>query len=227
MQLLSIGKNIFHAGLSITSIDPSTLPDHHDIERYDYIIIHGGDGTVRRVLKQLHTLKEIPTFILNPTGSFNVVAKIHRAPDIDKVLDSLAQGHTPKIEKHHIFKINEDLFLFSAGNMGDLQHISLSETLRFGWIKHGIAKYLLAVLFLFPVHLIMTPFMLMSKTRFFIFTPARFIKKLGSFYGEVPKNLSIDLDNEYNMLELDGDVVNVHGRHLEISQAGNVPIVTQ
>ena len=227
MQLLSIGKSITHKGLSITSISPSSLLDHHDIERYDYIIIHGGDGTIRRVLKQLHTLNDLPTFILNPTGSFNVVAKIHRAPNIDKVLDSLAQGHKPKIEKHHIFKINEELFLFSAGNMGDLQHISLSETLRFGWLKHGIAKYLLSVLFLLPVHLIMTPFMLMSKTRFFIFTPARFIKKLGSFYGEVPKNLSIDLDNEYNMLELDGDIVNVHGRHLEISQAGNVPVVTQ
>ena len=227
MQLLSIGKSITHTGLSITSIDTSSLPDNHDIERYDYIIIHGGDGTIRRVLKQLHTLNDLPTFILNPTGSFNVVAKIHRAPNIDKVLDDLAQGHKPKIEKHHIFKINEELFLFSAGNMGDLQHISLSETLRFGWLKHGITKYLLAVLFLLPVHLIMTPFMLMSSTRFFIFTPARFIKKLGSFYGEVPQNLSIDLDNDYNMLELDGDIVNVHGRHLEISQAGNVPVVTQ
>jgi len=67
----------------------------------------------------------------------------------------------------------------------------------------------------------------MSKTRFFIFTPARFIKKFGSFYGEVPKEINIDLDNEYNMLELDGDIVNVHGRHITIKQAGNVPVVTQ
>ena len=227
MRILSIGKTIHHDNLNITSIKASSLPNHHDIELYDYIIINGGDGTIRRVLKQLHTLKDLPTFILNPTGSFNVVAKIHRAPNINKVLDSLAQGQKLNIEKHHIFKINEELFLFSAGNMGDLQHISLSETLRFGYLKHGIGKYLLAVLFLLPVHLIMTPFMLMSKTRFFIFTPARFIKKLGSFYGEVPKNLSIDLDNEYNMLELDGDIVNVKGRHLKISQAGNVPVVTQ
>ena len=227
MRILSIGKTIHHDILEIHSIETSSLSEHHDIEQYDYIIIHGGDGTIRRVLTQLHTLKNIPIFILNPTGSFNVVAKIHRAPNIDGVLDTLAQGQNPKIEKHHIFKINDELFLFSAGNMGDLQHISLSETLRFGWLKHGMAKYMLSILFLFPVHLIMTPFMLMSKTRFFIFTPARFIKKLGSFYGEVPKNLSIDLDNEYNMLELDGDIVNVHGRHLEIKQAGNVPVVTQ
>ena len=227
MRILSIGKIIHHNKLEITSIETASLPEHHDIEQYDYVIINGGDGTIRRVLKQLHTLKDIPTFILNPTGSFNVVAKIHKTPNIDRVLDNLAQGYTLKTEKHHIFKINKELFLFSAGNMGDLQHIFLSETLRFGYLKHGIAKYLLAVLFLFPVHLVMTPFMLMSKTRFFIFTPARFIKKLGSFYGEVPKNLSIDLDNAYNMLELDGDIVNVQGRHVEISQAGNVTVVTQ
>ncbi len=227
MQILSIGKTIDHDHLEIHAIDASSLAKHHNIEAYDYVIINGGDGTIRRVLKQLHTLKHIPTFILNPTGSFNVVAKIHRAPKIEAVLDLLAEGKKPKTEKHHIFRLNDELFLFSAGNMGDLQHISLSETLRFGWLKQGILKYILAILFLFPVHLIMTPFMLMSATRFFIFTPARFIKKMGSFYGEVPKNLNIDLDNEYNILELDGDIVNVHGRHLEIQQAGNIPVVTR
>lgn len=227
MSILSIGKTLHHEGLEITSIETSALSEQHDIESYKYIIINGGDGTIRRVLNQLHTLTDIPTFILNPTGSFNVVAKIHAAPKIEKVLDLLAKGETPKMQKHHLFRLNEELFLFSAGNMGDLQHIALSETLRFGWLKHGILKYILALLFLFPVHLIMTPFMLMSKTRFFIFTPARFIKKLGSFYGEVPKKITIDLDNEYNMLELDGDIVNVKGRHLEITQAGSVPVVTQ
>ncbi len=226
MRLLSIGKTLHHDSLDITSIDASSLPEYHDIERYDYIIINGGDGTIRRVLNQLHTLNNIPVFILNPTGSFNVVAKIHRAPKIDKILDTLANGETPKIQKHHIFKLNEELFLFSAGNMGDLQHIFLSETLRFGILKQGIAKYILAVILLLPAHLIMTPFMLMSKSRFFIFTPARFIKKFGSFYGEV-KEIHIDLENEYNMLELDGDIITVHGRHLHIEQAGSVPIVTQ
>jgi hypothetical protein len=227
MRILSIGKELTYHGLMIDSITASSLSEHHDIEQYDYVIINGGDGTIRRVLKQLHSLKKQPVFILNPTGSFNVVAKIHKAPKIEKVLDMLARGDVPKTQKHHLFRLNEELFLFSAGNMGDLQHIFLSETLRFGWLKHGIAKYTLAVIFLFPVHLFMTPFMLMSKTRFFIFTPLRIIKKLGSFYGEVPETLVIDLENEYNMLELDGDIVTVHGRELHIKQAGNVRVVTQ
>jgi hypothetical protein len=227
MRILSVGKEISHTGLTIDSITASSLSEHHDIEQYDYVIINGGDGTIRRVLTQLHSLKKQPVFILNPTGSFNVVAKIHKAPPIEKVLGKLARGVTPKTQKHHLFRLNNECFLFSAGNMGDLQHIFLSETLRFGWLRHGITKYILAVIFLFPVHLFMTPFMLVSKTRFFIFTPLRIIKKLGSFYGEVPKELIIDLENEHNMLELDGDIVTLKERKIKITHAGNISVVTQ
>ena len=226
MKILSIGKTLHYDGLDITSIEASSLAEHHDIELYNYVVINGGDGTIRRVLKQLHNLDNKPTFILNPTGSFNVVAKIHRVPKIEKVLDALANGETPKTQKHHLFKLNDETFLFSAGNMGDLQHIFFSETLRFGVLKHGILKYILAVILLIPSHLIITPFMLMSKNRFFIFTPLRFIKKFGSFYGEV-KEMTIDLNNEYNMLELDGDIITVKERHLHIREAGNISVVTQ
>ena len=224
MKILSVGKDIEYRDLDIVSIKGSELERHHDIECYDYVIINGGDGSIRRVLRQLHKLDSTPRFILNPTGSFNVVAKLHRVPPIEEIFKKLAKNESLQIEKHHLFYLNDDIFLFSAGNMGDLQHIFLSETLRFGWLKHGIRKYLLAVIFLFPVHLIMTPFMLLSSKRFFIFTPMRFIKKFGSFYGEV-NDITIDMDNEYNMLELDGDIVTIHGKHLHIRQAGSVPIV--
>ena len=226
MKILSIGKTLHHDGLDITSIETSSLLEHHDIELFKYIIINGGDGTIRRVLKQLHDLDHSPVFILNPTGSFNVIAKIHRVPKIEIVLDALANGETPKTQSQNIYKLNDEIFLFSAGNMGDLQHIFLSETLRFGILKHGIFKYILAVVLLFPAHVIMTPFMLMSKSRFFIFTPARFIKKCIHNRMNI-KELTIDLDNEYNMLELDGDIITVHGRYLYIKQAGSVPVVTQ
>ena len=226
MKILSIGKTLHHDKLDITSIEASSLHEHHNIETYTYVIINGGDGTIRRVLNQLHNLDNKPTFILNPTGSFNVVAKIHRAPKIEKVLYALANRETLHTQKHHLFKLNDELFLFSAGNMGDLQHIFLSETLRFGLLKHGILKYILAVILLIPAHVIMTPFMLMSKNRFFIFTPLRFIKKFGSFYGEV-NDITIDLENDYNMLELDGDIITIKGRYLHIKQAGSVSVVTQ
>ncbi|MDD3592557.1 MAG: diacylglycerol kinase family protein [Sulfurovum sp.] len=226
MQILSIGKEIRHTGLDITSIDISEITRVHDIEQYDYVIITGGDGRIRRTLQQLHDMERIPTFILNPTGSFNLVARIHQTPKVEEVLDLLARGETPGKEKHHLFKLNEELFLFSAGNMGDLQHIILSETLRFGWIEHGALKYLLAVLLLLPAHILLTPFMLMSPRKFFIFTPLRFIRRFGSFCGEV-REMTIDLQNHHNLIELDGDVVTIEENLLHIRPVGYIEVVTK
>jgi len=224
MRILSINKVIEHDTLFITNITEAVLATQPNMEDFDYIIINGGDGTIRRVVKILHTLKHNASIILNPTGSFNVIAKLHRVPSLDSVLQALAEGKTPLTQTQNYYSLNEEMFLFSAGNMGDLQHILLSETLRFGMLKRGMAKYILAVLFLLPVHLIMTPFMLMSKRKFFIFTPASFIGKFGSFYGKVNK-MKIDLDNHYNHIELDGDIVTIIESNLHISHAGTIEIV--
>ena len=140
------------------------------------------------------------------------------------LLEQLSKGHTPQTKAHKYYKLNHEVFLFSAGNMGDLQHIFLAETLRFGILKKGMFKYILAVLFLLPFHIVMTPFMLMSKRKFFIFTPASFISKFGSFYGKV-ENMKIDLENGYNHIELDGDIVTIKESILDISYAGTLDIV--
>ena len=224
MRILSIGKTFQHDGLDITSIEPSELRTDHDIGSYDYIIISGGDGTIRRVIKTLKNVDHTATFILNPIGSFNVVAKLHKVPRLEKVLDALSNSYTLPTQKHHYYSLNDEIFLFSAGNMGDLQHIFLSETLRFGLLKNNMGKYILALFFLLPVHLIMTPFMLLSSNRFFIFTPLSFIKKFGSFYGEV-KEMTIELENSFNHIELDGDIVTIHDNHLQIKPAGSIQIV--
>ena len=219
MRILSIGKIVHHDTLDIDSIAISELSTYPDLQSYDYIIISGGDGTIRRVIKALQHIPHNASFILNPVGSFNVVAKLHKVQKIKKILDALSHGTIPKSHKHHYFSLNEDIFLFSAGNMGDLQHIFLAETLRFGLLKNNMGKYILSILFLLPLHLIMTPFMLLSANRFFIFTPARFIKKFGSFYGEV-KEMTITLENDYNHIELDGDIVTIENHTLHIKPAG-------
>ena len=226
MHILSIGQVIENTTLDIDSITVSDLTEEIDIAQYDYIIISGGDGTIRRVLKQIHACKHLPPFILNPTGSFNVIAKLHRVPKLAHVLHRLEEGKILQSNTQKVYKLNEEVFLFSAGNMGDLQHIFLSENLRFGLLEKGIAKYLLAMLFLFPIHLIMTPFMLMSKRRFFIFTPLSFIKKFGSFYGRV-EEMTIELKNAHNFVELDGDVVTIESSTLSIGTKHSVQIATQ
>ena len=228
MRILSIGKTLQHDKLDIVSTDESslhTLPALPDIEVFPYIIISGGDGTIRRVIKQLHNMEYSARFILNPIGSFNVVAKLHQVPKIQTVLDALANHETLQTKKHRYFTLNDEVFLFSAGNMGDLQHIFLAETLRFGLLKNNMGKYLLAFLFLLPLHLIMTPFMLMSPNRFFIFTPASSIKKFGSFYGKV-EEMTIELEDTYNHIELDGDIVTITDNLLHIKPAGHILVVT-
>lgn len=226
MKILSIGKEISYEGLDITSIDISEITKQRDVEQYDYVIISGGDGRIRRTLQQLHDLAQIPMFIINPTGSFNLVSKIHKTPEVEEVLALLVKGEVPKKEKHHLFKLNNELFLFSAGNMGDLQHVMLAETIRFGWIENGALKYIAAFLLLLPVHLILTPFMLLSSRKFFIFTPFRFLRKLGTFYGEV-KEMTIDLQNYHNLIELDGDVVTIEENILHIRPVGFIEVVTK
>ncbi len=225
MRILSIGKTLQHKTLDITSIEVSALETHPKVENYDYVIISGGDGSIRRVVKTLQGIPHAFKFILNPIGSFNVVAKLHKVPKIETVLNKLANNETLQIQKQSYYSLNNEVFLFSAGNMGDLQHIFLSESLRFGLIQNNMGKYILALFFLLPFHLIMTPFMLMSKNRFFIFTPASFIKKFGSFYGEV-KEMTIELENTYNHIELDGDIVTIEDDLLRIKPAGCIQIIS-
>jgi len=226
MKILSIGKNIQDDYIDIVNIKMSEVSKIENLEYYDYVLISGGDGAIRRVLKSLnekHT--QLPPFILNPIGSFNVIAKLHKVPNYRVILDKLAKNNTINTNTQECYKLNKEIFLFSAGNMGDLQHIFLSETFRFGILQKGIGKYLLAGLFLLPVHLIMTPFMLLSSKKFFIFTPANFISKIGSFRGRVEEKFTIDLKNSYNFIELDGDIVMIEESFLSIAFLKTIKIV--
>ena len=226
MKILSINKTVVFEGLSISNIEESELSTFQTLASFDYIIINGGDGTIRRIIKILHTIEHQAKFILNPTGSFNVISKLHKTPKLKILLESLVKNKPLQNTTHVYYTLNNEIFLFSAGNMGDLQHIFLSETLRFGILEAGITKYLLAGFFLLPVHLVMTPFMLLSSKRFFIFTPASFISKIGSFYGQVKEEITINLKNEHNLLELDGDVVIIEDSTLHIKPAGHIEILT-
>ena len=140
MQILSIGKTFQHDSLNIVSIGLSELASQTNIDAYKYIIISGGDGSIRRVLKQIYNFKKQPMIILNPTGSFNVIAKLHRVPKVEEVLQKLAENKSINTQAQKIYKLNDEIFLFSAGNMGDLQHIFLSETLRDDARRNGMGR---------------------------------------------------------------------------------------
>lgn len=224
MRILSIGKQIEHPAHTVINITEAQLSKQPNVNDFDYLLISGGDGTLRRVIQTLGDTSHIPPIILNPTGSFNVIAKLHKIPPYTQLLDALSQYESLQTATQPVYALNEERFLFSAGNMGDLQHIFMAESLRFGILKKGMFKYLLALLFLLPAHLIMTPLMLMSKARFFIFTPLSVIRRIGSFYGVIDHSVYIDLGSEYNHLELDGDIVTLKASALHIRPFGEVAI---
>jgi len=224
MKIASLFKDIDYQGLDIECIKDV---DSIDVDRYDYIIISGGDGAIRRAIKSLSKYPSLPPFIINPVGSFNVIAKKHKIPPLNQILQNISQNQIT-LKTQEVYKLNDEVFLFSAGNMGDnmgdVQHIFISESIRVGWLKQGAMKYAISLLLLLPMHIVMTPFMLLSKERFFVFTPLKTIKKFGSFYGRVDKPIKIDLNNDYNILELDGDIVTIYDRYLDISHLRDIKI---
>lgn len=224
MKILSIGKIKFNITLDICYIEEANL-SKEIINTYDYIIINGGDGAIRRILKAFYAENNYPKIIINPIGSFNVVAKLHRVKKVEETLTKILNQEALESKSQNLYLLNEELFLFSAGNMGDLQHIFLSETLRFGLLKKGMLKYIISFILLLPTHILFSPFMLLSKRKFFIFTPLSLVKKFGSFYGKIEQEIKIDLKNSYNFVQLDGDVVLIKERFLEIKKVGEVEII--
>ncbi|MBN2768706.1 MAG: NAD(+)/NADH kinase [Campylobacterales bacterium] len=222
MKILSLNKAIQHEQIEIDYADDINEID--SLKGYDFIIIKGGDGTIRRGVAKAYG-KDIPPLIIDASGSFNVVAKYYKLPKVTKILDDIAKGNI-KIEKHRLKKLNDEIFLFSAGNMGDVQHIAVSENLRSGFLKDGIGKYLIAFIFLLPLHIFTTPWMLFMKDRFFIFDFIPFIKKIGNFYGVMDKPIKRELSSEYNFVELDGDIVVIKTKDISIEVETYINIVS-
>lgn len=228
MKILSIGQHIEFSNIDITYISFLHLASVENISDFDYILISGGDGAIRRTLKDLYNKfgsSSIPPFIVNPTGSFNVLAKIHRLPNIDDILLRISSGKDIKKRVIPFYAIDKKIFLFSCGNSSDVAHIFISEVLRFGILKSGALRYIISTLILLPFHLLITPFLLTSKSRFFVFTPLKF-KRFFNIYGQINDSLEIDLKNYYNVLEFDGDLSVVKKQKIVIQKVGNISLAT-
>jgi hypothetical protein len=191
----------------------------------DYIIVSGGDGLLRRIVQHIiFSGEKKPAVIIDAKGSFNVIAKKHFIPKLNKVLKKIESGEKLHTKNQDVYKLNNHIFLFSAGNLHDALHIHLSEILRVGFLKKGALKYIISSLFVIPVALLTLPFLLFSKKRFFIITPVKF----GNFMNIYSKidSLKIDLGSEYNLLEIDGDLIILQDRHIKINLIDSIKIVT-
>jgi hypothetical protein len=227
MKLLLIGKSVTHPHLDIEHTTLQTLPLEASLAEYDYLILSGGDGLIRRTIEYFHHHNlTLPPLILHPTGSFNVISKYHKTAPLMDILERITEKKSLQSTPLDYYTLNEHIFLFSAGNMNDLQHIFLAEHLRFGILKKGAWKYLLSALLLLPYHLLITPFLLSSQQHFAIFTPLRPFKKWGNLYGEVKKPLTLNLGTEYQLIQLDGDIVTLHSASITITPQEPLLLIT-
>ncbi len=209
-----------HDVISVNEAEFYKLP----LTDVDYVIVSGGDGLLRRVIESIiFSGEHKPKIIVDAKGSFNVIAKKHLLPKIDRIVKKINSGQVLKTKKQPVYKLNNYIFLFSAGNMFDALHIHLAEMLRVGLLKKGPYKYLISAILIAPVILLTTPFLLFSSKRFFIFTPFR-IFNFQNFYTKI-EHLKVNLENNYNLLEIDGDLIIIENDEIEVKLLDYIDIV--
>ena len=223
MKFIAINTEVT---LSNHEVVNTTEREFYDISLsgIDYVIVSGGDGLLRRIIEYIiFSGQPKPKIIIDAKGSFNVIAKKHLVPKLRKTLEKIEAGKMPETKKQDVYKLNDFVFLFSAGNMFDALHIHLSEILRIGFLSKGPLKYFVSSILISPIILLTTPFLMFSKKRFFVFTPFKLFNFL-NFYTRV-NSLKIDLKNSYNLLEIDGDLVILKASVLEIKHLDTIEIV--
>ncbi len=225
MRIVSVNKDIKISNAEVIAVDEKAF-DNISLQNIDYVIISGGDGLLRRIIEKIiNKGKERPTVIIDAQGSFNVIAKRYMIPKLEKVLQKLENNEALQKRNLDVYRLNNHIFLFSAGNLTDALHIHLSEILRVGFLKKGALRYLISGLFVLPITILTFPFLIFSKKRFFIFTPFKLIN-FKNHYTKI-KQLHFDIQNEYNILEIDGDLVILQERFIDIKKLDEIEIVVK
>ncbi len=228
MKILSVNKQIQADGLQIDSLYESELKELDGLSEYEYIIISGGDGAIRRTIERLHKkrLTSVPKIIINPAGTFNVYAKKLGCKRVEAILDKIKNGEEITKKESPYYSINKKkIFLFSAGNSLDVAYIVCSELLRVGLLRRSKMRYLLAFLFLLPIILMTFPFFLINRHYYLVFSAIKLpIKSFLNLYFSLD-TLCIDLKSTHTLMQLDGDLVIIKAGRIHVEQAGVVEFV--
>ncbi len=229
MKCISINKNIRLKNISVVNIEETEISKELDIPSFDFIIISGGDGAVRRSIERLHALKieEIPKVVINPAGTFNVLFHTINSKKLSKIIHKLQNEEEMVIKKQDYYSINQkDIFIFSAGNSLDVLYVTLSELFRISFLSKSKMRYFLSFLFLMPVILAALPLFLFSKNYYFIFMFTKLrINKFFNINFFLNGELKVDLKHANNLMQLDGDLIIIKDRFISIAKAGNIDIV--
>ena len=119
--------------------DATNFAEEASRERYDAVLVFGGDGTVNEVISGIAEKDYIPKLAIIPGGTGNLITKLLEInQDIDDAIDELDFNSTNKID---IGKSNGHYFgyIFSIGSLPEAIHnVGIEDKTKFGMLAYAI-----------------------------------------------------------------------------------------
>lgn len=119
--------------------DATNFAEEAARERYDAVLVFGGDGTVNEVISGIAEKDYIPKLAIIPGGTGNLITKLLEiSQDIDNAIDELDFSTTNKID---IGKSNKNYFgyIFSIGSLPEAIHnVGIEDKTKFGMLAYAI-----------------------------------------------------------------------------------------
>ena len=121
------------------ALDATHFAEEAAKEKYEAVIVFGGDGTVNEVVSGIAEKEYIPKLGIIPGGTGNLITKLVQIDqDIDKAIESLDFNLTNKID---IGKANDHYFgyIFSVGSLPEAIHnVEIEDKTKFGMFAYAI-----------------------------------------------------------------------------------------
>ena len=121
------------------ALDATHFAEEAAKEKYEAVIVFGGDGTVNEVVSGIAEKEFIPKLGIIPGGTGNLITKLVQIDqDIDKAIESLDFNLTNKVD---IGKANDHYFgyIFSVGSLPEAIHnVEIEDKTKFGMFAYAI-----------------------------------------------------------------------------------------
>ena len=119
--------------------DATHFAEEASKEKYEAVLVFGGDGTVNEVISGIAERDCIPKLAIIPGGTGNLITKLLEInQDIDGAIDELDFNSTNKID---IGKSNGNYFgyIFSIGSLPEAIHnVGIEDKTKFGMLAYAI-----------------------------------------------------------------------------------------
>ena len=119
--------------------DATHFAEEASKEKYEAVLVFGGDGTVNEVISGIAEKDYIPKLAIIPGGTGNLITKLLEInQDIDGAIDELDFSSTNKID---IGKSNGNYFgyIFSIGSLPEAIHnVGIEDKTKFGMLAYAI-----------------------------------------------------------------------------------------